>query len=404
MKILHTADWHLGQRLYNGEQYREEEHNLFLRWLLDLLRTEPVDALLIAGDIFDIGYPPNFAVRQYYNFLNEARHLCRNIIITGGNHDAVATLNAPRDLLQTLQIHVIGGAAENIADEIVLINDANAQPIGVVAAVPFLRQTDIRSAVAGETYTEKLQQIKEGIRQHYRQVCDLMLPYRQQGLPLVAMGHLFAAGSETSDSEREIHIGNQAQVYVESFPAEFDYVALGHIHKPQIIAQKQHIRYCGSPIALSFSERQDPKQVVMVSFETPNNTPQIELRHIPAFRPLVRMIGSPHEIEQQINAFEVPDALLMPWVEIHLQLEQEQADWNERIKTMAIGKNMDILNIKILNLPQNRLANARPVDLNLSLREWNHQDIFAERCREAGYETPPRNLLQAFSEIVESCS
>ena len=142
----------------------------------------------------------------------------------------------------------------------------------------------------------------------------------------------------------------------------------------------------------------------MVSFETPNNTPQIELRHIPAFRPLVRMIGSPHEIEQQINAFEVPDALLMPWVEIHLQLEQEQADWNERIKTMAIGKNMDILNIKILNLPQNRLANARPVDLNLSLREWNHQDIFAERCREAGYETPPRNLLQAFSEIVESCS
>ena len=117
MKIIHTSDWHLGQKfLYND---REAEHQMALDWLLDTITQNEVDGLVVAGDIFDIGNPPNYARRMYYRFLTQLIHTsCRHVLITGGNHDSPAMLNAPRELLQALNIHVVGAATENLEDEL----------------------------------------------------------------------------------------------------------------------------------------------------------------------------------------------------------------------------------------------------------------------------------------------
>ena len=149
MKILHTSDWHLGQRfLFND---REQEHQRALDWLADTIRTQEVDALIVAGDIFDINNPPNYARTMYYRFLTSLLGTsCRHIIITGGNHDSPSMLNAPRELLRLLNIHVVGAVGDALEEELVELKDSEGELELVVAAVPFLRDRDLRFSQAGE--------------------------------------------------------------------------------------------------------------------------------------------------------------------------------------------------------------------------------------------------------------
>src|SRR6478735_2806017 len=200
MKVLHTSDWHLGKRLLHHE--RTEEHQHFLDWLLQVIRLEKVDVLLVAGDVFDTGAPSNAALKQYYDFLRALHQTgCQHVIITGGNHDSIATLNAPKELLKFFNIHVIGGVPENVLDEIIPVKNAAGKVELVVCAVPFLRDKDIRLSIAGETAEEREQRIKDGICNHYKELVPLIENYKLAGIPVIATGHLFAAASSTSDSE-----------------------------------------------------------------------------------------------------------------------------------------------------------------------------------------------------------
>lgn len=307
MKILHTADWHLGKKLHKHDL--SKDHQLFLDWLINLIQDQNIDLLLISGDIFDLANPPIEARAMYYWFLRQMIQLKCKIIITGGNHDSAQMLDAPREILQLLDIKVVGGPTNPIENEIVLLENL------VVCAVPYLRDADLRQAIEGESGTSRVENVRLGIKKHYdtlAEICQEKYP----NLPKIAMGHLYANGSISSESEREIQIGNLASVDGNDFSPTFDYVALGHIHRPQIIGGNERIRYSGSPIPLSFSEKNDQKIVLILELSE-NKIKGIRAIEVPKFRELKRISGTLEEVKAKLIAFQ-NEAPLKSFLEVEV--------------------------------------------------------------------------------------
>ncbi len=304
MKILHTSDWHIGKQLHKYDL--ADDLNLFFDWLINYIKTEAIDVLLVSGDIFDQANPSQAAFKQYYDVLRQLVQLDCKLIITGGNHDSAAVLNAPKELLNAFDITVIGGATETLSELFITV-EKNGERL-VVAAVPFLKDRDIRKSVAGETYATKIEQIKAGLQTYFSTINTHFQNHYSDGF-FVVMGHLFVQGSSVSESERDIQIGNQAGVQASMFQGIPDYVALGHIHKPQAISEEEHIHYCGSPISLSFSEKEDQKQVNIITLKD-NQLQCLEIIPIPKQRNLVTFEGSLDEVQQQMIGYNQETPLL----------------------------------------------------------------------------------------------
>jgi exonuclease SbcD len=321
MKIIHTSDWHIGQKLYGND--RSDEHRLFLNWLVQTIKKENIDALLVCGDIFDVAYPANQALRTYYEFLKDlVATPCRQIIITGGNHDSIGTLEAPREILKVLNVTVIGGAPENDLEQIIELKNRDGQTKAVVCAVPFLRDKDIRTPVAGETSKDRVRATKQGIVDYYHNLAIKVAPLKKTGIPVIAMGHLYIQESQLSDSEREVQLGNQAGVEADKFPKAFDYYALGHIHRAQTISRKPDVIYSGSPIALSFSEQHNKKSVRLLRVD--DNSLSHDVIAIPPFRKLKSIKGKFGEVKEQFKNLQ-PDSPLPDWVELLITEEEYDA-------------------------------------------------------------------------------
>lgn len=310
MKILHTADWHLGKKLYKQEL--TEEHQLFFEWLIETIKEREINVLLISGDIFDLSNPPTEARTLYYWFLRKMVELRCKIIITGGNHDSASMLNAPKDILSLLNVVIIGGATTNIEDEIVDLGEV------IVCAVPYLRDMDIRHAIQAETAQERANAVRNGIKNHYDTLANICKE-RYANIPVIAMGHLYVQGVITSESEREIQIGNLAAFGEEDFSETFDYVALGHIHRPQRVGGKEHIRYCGSPIALSFSEKDDLKIILELDISK-GKIQKIEEINIPKFRILKKIVGDFDKVKSLLSSFG-HNATLKAFLEVEVTEE-----------------------------------------------------------------------------------
>lgn len=294
MKILHTADWHLGKKLHKHDLIKD--HQLFLDWLINLIQEQSIDLLLISGDIFDLANPPIEARTMYYWFLRQMIQQKCKIIITGGNHDSAMMLDAPKEILQLLDIKVVGGATNPIENEIVVLENL------AVCAVPYLRDADLRQAIEGETGSSRVENVRLGIKKHYDELADIC-QQKYPNLPTIAMGHLYANGSISSESEREIQIGNLASVDGNDFSKTFDYVALGHIHRPQIIAGNDRIRYSGSPIPLSFSEKNDQK-IILILEVLANKVQEITSVDVPKFRELKRISGTLENVKSKLISFK----------------------------------------------------------------------------------------------------
>lgn len=400
MKILHTADWHLGHYLKGQENTRIEEHDLFLSWLLDTIENEQIDLLVIAGDIFDSANPPHWAEEQYYRFLANVRQTtCRNVVVIGGNHDSPTNLNAPKEILKFLNVHVVGKASDNLQDEIVSIKHQSHTAL-VICAVPFLRDSDIRKAISAEDITETERRIKEGIIKHYEQVASLVTDYKKAGIPILATGHLFAAKSQTSDSEKEIHIGNQGQIEVERFPTIFDYIALGHIHRPQKVGDYQHIRYSGSPIPLSFSEYNDRKQVIILEIDTHGRTSFQEIE-VPLSRPLLSFKGSFSDVKKKISSYEQKNPLTA-WAEVKVVLQEYKGDLAEEVQALGKEKGIDILKVSI-EYDRTHLPNGEPT-IQQSLSELTPLEVFKKKCEQDNIDLEDQDykeVLEAFQLLLE---
>nr|WP_201578254.1 exonuclease SbcCD subunit D C-terminal domain-containing protein [Psychrobacter okhotskensis] len=274
LTVLHTSDWHLGRRLYGRMRY--DEFEAFLSWLQDAISTQKVDVLIVAGDIFDTMTPSNRAQALYYEFLGKvSKSCCEHIVIVAGNHDSPTFLDAPSNVLKFLNVHVIGTACEDLNDEVLVLDDADGTPHCIIAAVPYLRDRDVRSSSAGESADSKDANVIKGIRAHYDEVASIakakqteLAEANQRHIPIIATGHLFAAGGTTTEDDgvRELYVGSLGKISADMFDESFDYVALGHLHVPQRVGGRERIRYSGSPIAMGFGEAKQQKQVLLVQF------------------------------------------------------------------------------------------------------------------------------------------
>ena len=258
MKVLHTSDGHLGQQFY--EHNRTQEHNAFLSWLCDTLTEQVIDVLVIAGDIYHTATPPAYAEQQLYTFIKQAKasRPALQVVIIAGNHDSANRIETAKPLLQAFDTHVVGRYNKHAPEDVVLSITSEQGPLTVVA-MPFLRAGDL-------TLDNQLPDAyQQGVSAAYHQSISHALSIKQG--PLLVMGHLHAKGGDiSSDSERNIAIGGFDSINASIFSDHADYVALGHLHKSQRVAKSEFIRYCGTPMPMSFSERHYQHQVLIAQF------------------------------------------------------------------------------------------------------------------------------------------
>jgi len=394
MRILHTSDWHLGHRLHEQLQY--DEQNLFLSWLIDFIRQQNIDILLVSGDVFDTGAPSSQSLSIYYNFLvNLKTTACKHVIITGGNHDAPGTLNAPKEILKALDINVVGKATEKVEEEVFEISIKDEKV--VVAAVPYLRDQDIRKAVAGENFTEIGDRYKNALINHYHDVAQYCNTINTQHHPVIGMGHLFAIGGATTDSEQTIYVGNAGDIGADDFPSTFDYIALGHLHRHQRINEK--VRYSGSPYILSFSEVGHPKNVICLEISD-NKIAQITPYPIPEFRPVRRVKGSFNDCKVQLQQLEAEHHQLAPWVEVVLDDEGHSGLSFSNINDVTQGMDLKVLKVTFKN--QVLDVNSFTGESDKDIKDYTPLEVFKLKCEEEGFDISANPEVEdAFHEVLQ---
>lgn len=404
MRILHTSDWHIGRTLYGKKRY--EEFEAFLTWLAKTIQQNKIDALLVAGDVFDTSAPSNRAQELYYRFLCQvAASSCRHVVVVAGNHDSPSFLNAPKELLKALDVHVVGSSTESPEDEVLVLRNDQDTPELIVCAVPYLRDRDIRVAEAGESVEDKERKLIDGIRTHYATVAALAEQKREDlgaNIPIVGTGHLFTAGGQTVDGDgvRELYVGSLAHVTAGIFPACFNYLALGHLHVPQEVNGSKTIRYSGSPLPMGFGEAKQPKSVCQVEFHS--TAASVQLIDVPVFQRLEHVKGDWDGISSRIlelSATGSPNGSGV-WLEVIYDGTEVIGDLRERLEAAISGTQMEILRIKNNRIIDRVLGQIHEEE---TLDDLNVNDVF-ERCL-AVHDVPEEQrpeLLRAYQETVSS--
>jgi len=399
-RVLHTADWHLGKML--NEQSREAEQKLFLDWLLKQVVDLEVDAVLVAGDVFDTANPPQSAEALYYDFvaeLNRKSPAC--LVLIAGNHDSANQLEAPKRVLKALRTHVHGAVADEPADRLLLLPTAD-NPKVAIAMVPFLREKDLRMGRSGDKEAEVRKEIVDGIRRAYEETAKAAKSAKLS-CPVIATGHLTVAGATSSESERDIHIGGLGAVDSALFPDAFAYVALGHLHRPQSTDKEGRVRYSGSPIALSFSEVNDKKEVrlldVVGSSVVQGSVP------IPVFRKLFQLKTSLASLEKDLSAqAKIKAAELPTWVEVVLSGHTGLNDANNQVRTLSHGQPFEVLKVMLSDVP--RLIGAgvgQEVDAKLEGLLDKPSEVFDHLLKQQAdlSDEDKSSLRLAFRKLVE---
>jgi len=288
-----------------------------------------VDVVLAAGDVFDTANPPQSAEALYFDFVADLnRKSNASLVLIAGNHDSANQLEAPRRVLKALRTHVHGSVADDAADRLLFLPSAEAPKVAL-ALIPFLREKDLRLGRTGDKEVEVRREIVAGITRVYDETAKAAKAAKV-GCPLIATGHLTVVGAASSDSERDIHIGGLGAVDSSTFPEVFDYVALGHLHRPQSTEGSGRVRYAGSPIALSFSEVDDVKEVRVLDV-TGTGIAQSSVP-IPVFRKLVQLKTSLETLEKDLSALaKVKPGELSTWVEVVLSGHTGLNDANNQV-------------------------------------------------------------------------
>ena len=321
IRILHTADWHLGQTFFGYD--RVEEHTHFLQWLVRELKENKIDVLLIAGDIFDVSNPSAASQHMFYRFIRQVteENPKLQLVVVAGNHDSAARLEAPLPLLQEMRTEIRGIVRKHEGEIdydhlIVELKNSEGEVEALCLAVPFLRQGDYPVvATDGNPYAE-------GVKELYVRLQERALQRRKDGQALVAVGHLQATGSEIAErdfSERTI-IGGLECVSPDTFTEQIADTAVGHIHKSQRVSGRENVRYAGSPLPMSFAEREYHHGVVIVTLAE-GWAVEIEKRE---YVPLVGLLSVPR------GKAATPEEVLEELAHLPLASEEAEGEQTER--------------------------------------------------------------------------
>ncbi|MDR0549043.1 MAG: exonuclease SbcCD subunit D C-terminal domain-containing protein [Deltaproteobacteria bacterium] len=398
LRLLHTSDWHLGRSL--NRVRRHEEQVKFIDWLIKLIKAENIDVVVVAGDIFDSAAPPVISQELYYRFLTQmiAANL-KGVVVVAGNHDSGAFLTAPAPLLRYLRVNVIG-EAEDPAEELLTINDSEGRPALLVAAVPFLKDRFVRTSQASETSQDREDSLAQGVRDHYATLATLAKAKQAElggRIPIVALGHLFAAGGLVTegDGTRELYVGSLGHVDPEKTLAEtFDYVALGHLHRAQK-AGRETIRYSGSPLAMSFSETGE-KSLTIVDLGA--GEIKISLVPIPTFQELIRLKGDQKAILAQILSLK--EAGSSAWLEIVYTGSETLINPRAIFETTLKDSNLSLMAIIDERLVREYILTLGPVK---SLAETSPLEVFDALLERQKIPEPKRPELKAtYQEVLLS--
>jgi DNA repair protein SbcD/Mre11 len=396
MKILVTADWHIGKRLHNEDL--TEDMNLFFEWLLEQIKLNDVKYLLVAGDIFDNNNPSNESTRIYYAFLRKLSALNCKAIITAGNHDSPSFIDVPKDLLSEFDISVFGifPGVDRLDEIFVPLKNDSGEVVAVVAAIPFLQDRFVRQVGEGEGAREIAEKIKQGMKSLFAQI-GAALNVSYPVIPKIGMAHLHAQGAQISEAEREIQIGNQDGISANDLD-QFDYLALGHIHTGQTVL-KGKIQYASSPISLGFSENRYQHKVVMLEIE--NN--QIKESEIPVIknRSLYQLKGTMTEVEKYVKLLKNKYKLQML---LDVLIEEDNYDprindkLNEIKENLAVKNEIKIINTRIHFKEKTATRFSSTFDTN-ELNNLNPIDVFKSRINGRSQEEQTK-LIELFSAIL----
>ncbi len=402
MRILHTSDWHLGQH-FMGKS-RQAEHQALIAWLLEQVEEHQVDAVLIAGDIFDTGTPPSYARELYNQLVGRLYKLGVPLLVLGGNHDSPATLGESRDLLAHLGTTVIAATHADPATQVIVLPQRNGEPGCLVCAVPFVRPRDVLTSQAGQSAEEKQRSLQQAIQEHYAAVHAAAQAKMAElantlpgPLPIVATGHLTTVGASSSESVREIYVGALEAFPTDAFPPA-DYIALGHIHRPQKVGGLEHIRYCGSPIPLGFDEAKQQKEMLLVELAG-DGLKSVTPLAVPRFQGLVAVSGNLETLAGAIGAAAAEGTRDCPaWLEVTVAEDDYLADLPARIEALTEGWPVEVLRIR----RQRGNAAARLESASSeTLDELSPHDVFARRLQqEALDEAMQAALDQRYRAIV----
>jgi exonuclease SbcD len=436
---------------------RAAEHAHFLRWLVDTVVAREVDALLLAGDVFDAANPSPAALRLWFGFLGELKRArpAVQVVVIAGNHDSAARLEAPRELLAAFDVRVVGaiereaGGALRTEPLLVPLRDRSGATAAWCVAIPFLRGSDLAALVpsvlerhrpaaavppdggaerrtddyvlprpaamaAATTACEAFptdpaaDPLIEGMRALHAELFAAAAQVRQPGQALVAMAHGYLVGGALSElSERKVLGGNQHALPIDLFPPDCAYVALGHLHRPQPLAGHDHIRYSGSPIPLSMPERLHAHHVVCCDLDGERVTKIWSLR-VPRLVPLLRLPEHgallPDAALAAVAALPPRDPSrseeLRPLVEVAVQLPQPSPQLGERIAQAIASRDARLVRVDV-QLTGTSAADAEAATRGVELATLAPEEVFLRRYHRDHAEPPPAALLAAFRELLE---
>lgn len=427
VRILHTSDWHLGVSIKS--QGVGDEHEAFFDWLLDEIDDRQADVLVVAGDVFHYATPSNAARQRYYDFLVEcaAQETLEQVVVVGGNHDSPSGLDAPRDLLRSLDIHVVGGLpydeAEQIERCLVPVGDPK-DPELVVAAVPYARRAQLGVALeddGGRSMHDRYQQAFADLYGRLAEAAGERFP----GVPRVATGHLTCYAASNEPEQGDYHSAIHGTTDTREFDGEsesvgtigamrpdavfgdkYEYVALGHIHRMMRVGDGP-VWYAGTPVATSRNES-GGGYVLQVDVESAGDEPEVEALQVPTWRELIERSGTEEEIVEEFDDLEW-DSELPPYLFLDVEIDREelQGETKNRLQDELIDRFPEADERPRIVGYREYDPNAEPPELEndvSSLEELSAREVFVKRFqRDAETDgDPPDELMNAFDQIKQA--
>lgn len=401
MKIIHTADLHLGNVFH--QHSRVEEHRHFFQWLLQTLREETPDALIISGDIFDTPNPSVEVQRLFFDFLTDCtdQNEGMQVVIIAGNHDSGARLETAEALLQQHNIYVRGtvhrtGDSYDFERNILPLSTRHSSEAAVVCyALPFLRAIDYPHGMS----------VEEGLKHHLEQMDKCHKKSDFKSLPVVVAAHFYAVGAyvnEVEHSERLV-VGGQDAVSVGNMAKRYAYTALGHIHKAQAVNDLDTVRYAGSPIPLSFSERDYQRSVTLLNIDEDGNTAVSTLDYTPlcALLTLPKYgYASPEKLLSLLAELPEDDGTqareTWPFLELRVEISQPEPELRAQIVQQLSNKAVRFCRVAT-NLAHSGERKAEDLpSLANNLEQISPLDLAQRHYQERFDNEMPDALLQRF--------
>ncbi len=404
MRFLHTADWHIGQLFHEFD--RTYEHKKFLDWLETILQSQAIDVLLVSGDVFDISNPAAASIKLFYRFINNVTKANPDlqVIITAGNHDSASRLEAPKPLLESSRVHIVGVVQKGENGEIdyekllIPLYSSDQNLAAYCLAIPFLRMGDYPSIKdCANPYTE-------GVHALYQQAYEYVVSKINPEIPVIAMGHLHTQNAQITDLDKteRLIMGGAECVSDAAFHENIKYVALGHIHKAQRIGGKEHVRYSGSPLPMSFSELNYKHQVIV--FDLENDVRNIESIEIPEFVLLLRvpLKHQPlHEVLAELEFLPLVDEFpeTAPFLEVRVFLDGPEPALRHKVESVLQGKKVRLAKIDTKYPTKNsEVLMFKNTD---NLNELKPLDVFMKTYHQKYNSEVPSEMMSLFNQAFQ---